>query len=562
MTAMIPGPVLAYNPLESDNLKIARTELPVPVSAVNVGGHVAAVPSLGPQPVTPRSEPGYRISTAFDDWYHRIHVLPAALQLGNIAGDTQREAIVWNAYLTPVSLDDFSLTAGQGLSYSADVTPPADLAPLEAITFVIRASGDGPAEVDAEAVWTIDGVEYAVPVTGRRSVLFGFRPDWKLQRVNETYEWLNTLTTTYSGLEQVMAIREEPRRVLDYRLRLHDRDAELFDQTLFGWTGRMFGLPWWPEVTPLAADAARGVSVVYLDTAGRSFSPAASAVLFRSAHDYEMLDVAEVRPDRLVLNNTLSRNWPRGSRVVPVLPAIPPVSVPTTRALPDHLDSAVRFVASPTEAVLNIPALAPAATYRGYELYTGETNWRAPLGVELTARRKDVDGGTGPYSIRRKTDFPLVVRGFSWLLKTREEAQALLAFFGRRAGRRVPVWIPSGTEDFRLAASIEAGQSALRVRRTEAGRLIGLNEARRDLVLLVRGGQRLTRRILSIEDDGDASLVLVDQAFPEAVPLEAVKRVSYLGLHRLASDSVTFAWVTPGIAEVETNLVLKKDPTP
>src|SRR5690606_21008599 len=101
----------------------------------------------------------------------------------------------------------------------------------------------------------------------------------------------------------------------------------------------------------------------------------------------------------------------------------------------------------------------------------------------------------GPIASRRKSDFPVVMRGFSWLLKTRAQARDLLAFFVRRAGRRVPVWMPSGVDDFRLLEDIPSGQNSIIVERSEAGRLIGINEARRDLIFILRTGEAVARRI-------------------------------------------------------------------
>lgn len=560
MSILIPDSVFAYSPLETDNLKVALTPLPT-VQSAGMADDLLAASSQGAAgaAVTLLQESGVYVASAFDDWYYRIHLLPASLHLGNIAGDTQRTVYLWNAFFEPVTLEDFALTPGQGLTYSSAVTPPGAIPALEGVAYDILVSGSGPPTISGEAVWTVDGVEYVVEITGQRSVLFGFRPHWKMQRVNETYEWLNTLQTTYSGYEQVMSIREEPRRVLDYRFRLHDRSARLFDEEVFGWTGRVFGLPWWPERSPLTEGAVPGSQVVYLDTVGRSFVAGGQGVLLTSAHEYEMLDIAEVHDDRLVVNNSLAQPWGRGTPVYPVLPAIPGADFATSRAASTHIDGTARFTVSPSDAILNLPALAAPQEYRGYEMYTGETNWRAPLSINITARRKEVDGVTGPLSIRRKADFPLVMRGFSWLLKTRDQARDLLAFLARRQGRRYPVWMPSGVDDFKPLQDVPSGQSSVRVERSEAGRLIGLNEARRDVVFILRSGGRLGRRIMSIVDDGDDTVVTFTEPFTAPISLSDIKRVSYLGLYRLASDSVTIAWATSEVAEVDVNFVLKKD---
>ncbi len=231
----------------------------------------------------------------------------------------------------------------------------------------------------------------------------------------------------------------------------------------------------------------------------------------------------------------------------------------TSRAASNNIDGAARFVVTPSEAVVNLPIEPAPFEYRGYEMYTGETNWRMPLGINITARRKEIDGNTGPLSIRRKADFPLVMRGFSWMLKNREVAREVLAFIARRQGRRYPAWMPSGMDDFKPIQDIPSGQNSVRVERSDHGRLIGLNEARRDVVLILRSGARIPKRILAVEDDGPDSVITFTDAFDAPIPLSDVKRISYLGLYRLASDTVTVAWATTEVAEIDVNLILKKD---
>lgn len=560
MTALLPDVLYAYSPLESDNLKIALTDHPIPLSGyLSSSPFLVSSPFEDSAPVSPFAEDGGYLRSSFDDWYYRIHVIPAELALGNLAGDVQRRVVVWNAYMHAVPFTAFTLENAEGISVSG-VEPPVDAPPLEEFTYLFDVSIAGPATINATATWTIDGEQYVVPITGQRTVLFSFRPDWKLSRVMDTYEWLNTLHTTRDGTEQINRIRNhKPRRVLEYAIRIRDDDVRLADAAMFGWQGRTFGVPWWHEKTRLTADAAAGQRLLQVDTRGLSFAPDRPAVLYRGADEFENLDVEEVTPTSILVRNNLTRPWPQGSFVIPVMPAAPQTEIVTTRQLPQYMDSQFRFAAIPGETVINIPDLPPPQVYLDHELYTGETNWRGSLTIQVRSRRKEVDGITGPLRIAPKTDFPIVVRGFSWLIRGREKAQELLAFFGRREGRRVPVWIPSGVEDFKPVADVEAGSSVLLVRRHEHGRLIGRHPARRHVLLILRTGERLPRRILSVEDDGPYSAITVSPGFDAPIALTQIKRVSYLGLYRLQADAVTFSWATPEVAEVDTQFVLKKE---
>ncbi len=560
MSYLLPAGLIAYSDLESDNLTLGVTPLPVALTATPYGSNISAMYGDidDPAPNTPQAEPGERVRTSFDDWYYRIHVIPATLDLGNIAGDVDRAVVVWSGFFEPKPFTAFSI-GGDGIEAVGDLDPPAALPPLHEMRYTITVRAEGPAVIDGVVTWTIDGVEYAVPIIGRRSTLFGFRPDWKMGRVLDTYQWLNTVVTLRSGAEQVQRIRPEPRRLLEYRMRLFDAEARLFDSSTFGWAGRPFATPWWHERTRVENDVAAGAAFIPFDTTGLSFSAQNSAVLFASAGDYEILDVAEVLPEGLVINNATARAWPRGSMVVPLMSAIPQETFDTARALPKHVDTSAKFTAVPAGAVINLPIEPAPETYRGYELYTGETNWRNALSVSSTDRRKVIDGGTGPLRIAPLVDFPLVVRGFSWLLKSRAQARTLLAFFARREGRRYPVWMPSGFGDFVIRESIVGGIPSIKVQAAEYSQLIRNHPARRDIVLILRDGRRLPRRIERVENSGEGSTIVIDSAFDNDIPMHLVKRISYLGLYRLATDEVTFSWATPHVAEVETQFVLKKD---
>lgn len=558
MTYLVPSAIVAYQPLESANLKIARTALPTAQTIADAALTLtAAEPGAMPGPSPEFREAGTLMRTSFRDWYFRIHILPAALNLGNVSGDVERTVDVWNAYFEPVTLEGFSAW-GEGVTASTPVTPPVVIPPLEDVRYTFSISATGPAVIEGGATWTIDGVEYTVPITGRRSVLFSFMPDWKLGRVTERLEWKNTLATSFDGKrEQIMRVRQVPRRSISYRLRLRDDDARLMDQSVFGWTGRLFGVPLWHEKARLQADAAEGATALALDPSHSSFVDGGAAVLFRGPTEYEMLDIAAVDGGGFTTTNSLARAWPAGTTVVPVVPGLPQEVFGLTRALPGHLDASVEFLLSPSQAPLRLPLAAAPASYRGLELYTGETNWRSPLAVEMAARRIVSDGGLGPIASRPRADFPLTSRGMLWMLKTRAAADTLRAFLARRDGIRVPAWMPSGTTDFVLAQQAEIGATALRVRRSQYGSLVGQHPARRDIVLLMRNGDRLAMRVLEANDEGEGTTLTVDTGMPYIIRPEDVKRISFLGCYRLASDAVAFDWHTPTVAEVATNFVLK-----
>ncbi len=559
---IVPYAVAAYTATESNNLKIAVNSFPL------VTGMIAGTPAIpfdqtaqsfpGPT-TTPLTEAGDTIRTSFDDWYYRIHLVPSYMDLGNLSGNQQRELILWNAYLNPVALQNFVLDNALGLEFDTTTAAPATLAALQVVHYDFYIDANGPPVINATATWTIDGIDYVVPIVGRRTVLFAFSPNWE-QPVTETLEWKTTVETTYSGLEQRVKVRDVPRRIFDFQVRLREEHVNNFDNVMFGWTGRMFALPLWHEKNTLTADATVGSLALTFNTANCTYAPGSVAVIYKNSELYEIVEVETVSPTGVTVVGPLINAWPRGSGVFPVLVAIPNGTVGTTRRVPNHVDAVMRFTANPTDVIARLPIVAAPATYRSEELYTLETNWIVPLAGSIVARQKLAENGQGPMRLTRKADFPQITRGFRWMCKTRAIAEDLRAFLVRRRGRQKPVWMPSGAEDFKLIENIAISQTAFNVRRNDYDTLIVNHGARRDVVFIMRDGARYARRINSIEDDGASSLMVVDSGFPVEIRPQDVKRISYLGLYRLGADTVSFTWQTAQVAECQVNFVLIKGP--
>ena len=528
-------------------------------SALRVEVLVGAASGDTPSPHV-RTFSGFKQYTSFDDWYHRLHFYPVRFDLGNLIGRQQRALTVWNAHFNPVSLESFTLVGGEGITITQPVTPPSVMAPLESLKYEIEVSTDGPPAIDATAQFVIDGVRYDIPISGRRVVVFPFKPNWS-SPVEETLEWLTALTVTYTGKEQVSEIRVEPRRIMQFNVRLHRGEANLFDNIVYGWGGRMFAMPLWQEKAKTASVAVAGTETIEAPSFARTFVPGGMALLYRNSLDFEIVEIESVTGDTLKAARPLAGTWPKDSLIVPLMVGALDAGVPTTRQSDAHIDAVIRFTSSPRDNNPRIAHTTAATTYMGEELYTGETNWVAALRVEMLTRETRTDSETGIFKLVKRAPFPEITRGFSWMVKNKQEAETLREFFGRRRGRLKPVWIPSGSVDFRLLETSTPAQSTLLVENTEYGTMVNMQGARRNVVIMMRDGERICRRIDAYGVDATGrGLLTLDTAVGRELTRENVKKISYLGLYRLGSDSVTFTWLTDRGATIETNLVLKESP--
>lgn len=511
-------------------------------------------------PVPTDEQLGVKWETTMENWYYRLHFSPAQLSFGNLSGDQQLKMYLWNAFFDQADVSSFEIVDGTGVTYTTDFPVPGTLPALQQTEYTFYASANGPPVINATATWVIDGTTYEVPITGRRAVLWPFKPNWS-SRFTEVISWKTTISTSYSGkFEQAISIRDIPRRVFQYAIRLKKDDVSLFDLLTFGWLGRSYVSPLWNEGSSPTSPITLGATSISLDTRFRTFKVGGTAILFKTPLQYELVQITAVSDTSITLADPIQQSL----GLVKVYPAVSCMlddQISTSRMSPQHLDAAVKLTMNPIEGLLRIPDEAPPLTYKGEELYLKETNWRDPLPIPIDLRDRRTDNGLGPIYLAPKATFPSITRGFKWLLGNREKANEVLAFFGRRKGRFTPVWMPSGVDDMYLDAPALATDTALYVRPLDYNALVGLHPARKHLVFVMRSGAKIVREIANVEYAGNQSVVTLDAPLGVPATVDNVKRISYLGFYRLGSDDVQFVWHTDTVAEVEVNFVLK-EPNP
>src|SRR5690606_25067648 len=91
----------------------APAALPYESGAQSMPG---AAPLVSDWPVSaaPRVLSGALQKCFVDDYYYRIHMLPTAIDVGNLVTEQVHTILMWNAFLSPVQLLDISTVGGDG----------------------------------------------------------------------------------------------------------------------------------------------------------------------------------------------------------------------------------------------------------------------------------------------------------------------------------------------------------------------------------------------------------------------------------------------------------------
>jgi len=497
----------------------------------------AALTSNLPVTANGRALAGQKLRAHLDDWYHRIHIAPRQLDLGNVVSTQTTAVQVWNAYPEPRTL---SAIAGmdEGLQLSGQGAAPLLFMGLQEREWQLSVTPDGSPVLDTTLAWQFDnGDEAALRITANRIIAWAFVPDWG-DGVTETLSWATDILQSESGMEQRRAIRLAPRREFGAGMLVEGRERQLLDLQLFGWGSRVWALPIWPDVQLLQVGVPIGATRITCATTGRDFVGGGLALLrSESAFGVEVVEVLSVGPSGLTLKRATQQAWPAGTRLYPARPA-QLIEQPSSTRLTDRADRFdARFLI--VEAC-EWPPVMPATLYRGWPVLEERPEESEDQTRTYQRLLLELDSGS---AIPMTTDtagraFPVMQQ--RWLLAGRAEQSAYRSLVYALNGRQAALWVPTHAEDLTLAAVVTSVATTLDIEAIGYTRFAMARPGRRDIRIELHDGTVLHRRITgSTELSADVERLAIDSTLGRQVEPADVRRISWLVLCRMDSDSVT-----------------------
>lgn len=423
----------------------------------------------------------------------------------------------------------------------------------------IWASGTGDeANADAYLVLQNDGNLVVYTPLGLQPLgVFTIPPDWA-EGSMEHLEWLTSVTESPQAVEQRMGLRISPRVMFEYTYVVFNRRRTHFDMLNMAAAGSPFYLPVWHDKATLTSLSSAGATVLSLDTQYTDFQNCPVAVLMTNEYDYELVEIQSFTDSSLTLTLGLSRLWPAGSVIYPCKK----VRVETQLSGERHADRAfkgrMRFQSlekndSNSEIVLN--------TYLDNLVLEDEPNEAGGVGYQYNRKEYLLDTKLG---LQLLSDVaPFVNQNHSWFAKGRQKAWRLRGLLYALQGKRRPIWVPSFFSDFELAADAADDAVTLTVRRCGYSDTGGPFTHRDHIVIHLRGGTRLYRKIVDAAIVGDEGLyeeIGLSEPTGVAFTPDEVLRISFITLCRLDQDMIELVHHTDSTGLTTANLVWRTDP--
>ncbi|MDC8457816.1 hypothetical protein [Marinobacter sp. DS40M6] len=494
---------------------------------------------------------GHRARSYFDDLYFKVHFTPGQINLGNVLSVQTEEIRVWNAHLSSKDITSYLEPSEEGVSVQAPVSAPYTMPPLEELSYTVTVSTDGPPQFNTEILWVIDGVNYSVPITGQRVVVWPFGPNWD-QPMYESLEWKTDVITAFNGAEERRPLRTKARRRINYRLSLWDNELVQFQNLLFGWQDRQYAVPVWFDKTVLMDAVSEEDTYIPVDTTTRSFFEGGLAILMKDSYTFEVFEIDEVNTDHLIAKNGLENSWGALTRLYPLNLAALPNAVQTQRLTSRVMTGSVDFQMFPVGSDPFIPGEPAVETLDGKEVIYKKPNWSSPVQYSHESDFEMLDYQIGAIQQVGKPSFPRQVRRMQWLLRDRSEIKDFRALLGRFKGRFRSAYFPSWFKDFELAEPSGLGAVAVKVKMSQYDSLVGASDTQNAILVRMRDGRKFIRKITGTSVfSGEVEQLNLDNTLPYEVTPTNVLMISLVHLCRLSQDGVTINYQSDSVATVE-----------
>lgn len=523
-----------------------------------------------PRPTLPRNYAGAILCSYADDYYNRFWLIPPLIELGSVSVNVQFNVKLWNAYLTPVTVSQWAYE-GQldGIDFVSNHEHPRLYPPLAVEGFTLYVMGEGAATINGRLRILSSAVEEPLlPITGQRAVLWDspLWPNWDRSPVVIKYEYLTEVLVSRSGKEQRLRKRALPRKTVEFEARAIDSQGVMrhrqMRMTMLAQQNKTFVVPEWPRRMKLTRQTGSNDTVLFLeDIPPWLYADRQIIVSNGVAVDLATVESVDVAAKSITLKSFMSQMWRAGEAYVcPALTCYMPDKITGTMHLPIATTHQITFVQFPTtekdEAFDEGSATIP---FDGREVFPFLINWRTDLSLEEMWPVETVLYDSGPVERFRIVNFPTRVTKFSMLAKSQSEAEEMRRFFMRMKGRQKEFWFPSQEDDFALKEATPAGINTARVEGVQLLQVYELTQrSLRAVVFRQLDGTQIRMKIATVTLRNDSfgvdTLITFYENLPSSVGPGYTKFISWMSVARFAIDSLSFAYETPGVAQIEASV--------
>lgn len=553
---LAPAPTSVYTGASGPSSPVTLVD-----AADMVGG---AFTSERPAAIRTRALDGDFVATFKDDFYNQIFLLDPIIAFGAVATDITITCRIWNAFFVTKTCTAVTPPDGEGVTVGGP-TPSFDFGPLELIDFPFTASAAGTPAISGDVEFDFTGLSPShIIVTGLRSVLFPFPPNWAQASYKVTREYKTDVWTSDDGKEQRRALRNRARKSVGFSATLTGTELLAFGRAMEQRRGVSITIPDWSRQNPTSAPAVSDLATLPV-AAVPDWAVAGANVTCVSGSTIETRRVLSTSTGQITFTGTSANAWGAATILMPAMSGKLATALDATRLTNGVRKVDIVFAVTPTSE----PEIDPPdadVTFNGREVFLGQPNWATSPTLNNNDPYETLDFGAGAVEYFQFIDFSTSTETGTYTGRTTAEAEGLEQVFERAQGQRGEFYRPTGENDLPLKVAASSAANSFRVDGSATYDAFNGSTVFAAICILMNDGSRIFGKVhdlfLVTDELGTDTMVELTALLGTAIDPDTVTMISWMPVWRFAADNLVTEWQTDSVAQLVLNQQTIEDTTP
>lgn len=375
------------------------------------------------------------------------------------------------------------------------------------------------------------------------TVLFGDLPFLPMQAerpLSESLAWLTDVTEAHNSSEDRVQLRSMPRQTFVYTLPISAANFARTFNVEYGALRQRWAVPLWTEAQYVGTVAG---TTIACDTTNFDLRADSLALLYRDSTHWQVVEIETVSVGSVELYSAADALT--GAFLMPVRLGYIAGNV-------DKPSNGYNAKSKMTfEIEDNMPYSADVPTqFLANDIYFEPSIANGFLDRSLEQQQDIVDGQLGKVFRRTTWANPRFGSPYKTITSDAQEMRAYKDWLYRRAGKFRSFWLPSFEMNLRCA-NVGNIVSTLYATRDS---YFDYATARTHIAIEDTAGNWYARTVSSpVEVSGDR--VQLTLSSPLNVDASLIRRISYLGLYRLDTDSVEIQWIGNSVTQSDARVL-------
>lgn len=487
---------------------------------------------------------GLEAGTWGDVFFDNVFVSPPVIDAGLITGGESFEFSIWHSYRSSLQLAGVTESGADGVDLDGIRSGRVDSFVSSSYSvFLNQASGD----LGYRASFDFGQAgSYSFQLSATMAIVLHFPIDWSMQpELRQSY--LTETIESWSGAEQRISLRDQPRLSATYQFGLTDADQYLFGNLVGNFSGKHL-VPLWPYQSELAAPVSRFDSKATVTDLSAWVVPGCR-VMLSDADMWEICLVASVAGLEVAFSDLVKKNYRSGARLVPVSQAWINDEVSSIAHGMDVEVTVASFDFDEVELLRPAP-VDDFTIFNDRRVLDIRPDRSRDCTLQYKRLRETLDPSIGGRYIHDRIQGAIKYLQFSWRFFDPKSRKRFDDFAELERGAQGEFYIESPLVAMHLVKDIEAPTLEITIAEANYKNFLKSNTFAPAVALKLYNGTVLYRNVDSAVQGQDKTEVITLQEPVNDIMMEDVEYLAPLFLGRFESDEFAHTFDTPADSSI------------